>query len=427
MAIKKKNNSLKQTNASIPEEFFERMKSLLGEEEAALLADALEDKPSVSIRLNRKKVTDPYIFMQRFAEYNPKMVPWCSSGFHLEGRPDFVHDPLFHAGTFYVQEAASMYYETLVTEIISTLMAEDGLSAKHPLIVADLCAAPGGKSTAILNALTGNYILVANEFDRKRAFILKENLDKWGDPDVVITNSPVSGFSNFAGVFDIVAVDAPCSGEGMMRREPVARTQWNPGLVEQCATLQREILENAVASLQPGGFLIYSTCTFNEVENEKNVEWLRDTLGLDIFRDPRHFMPHREKCEGLYVCVLRKPLAPEVKKHSVSSLEGMVSLLKKAGINIVSAGTEASVSKGNLQIPSSRRVLAHNFSGEEFPTVELSEDEAVAYLRRNSIVLPEGTPQGFVTVCFEGHPLGLVKNIGNRANNLYPSEWRILS
>lgn len=409
----------------LPSTFIDRMTTILGDEETTRLKTALDEKPSVSIRINRRKAGDSLAFIQKFSNYHPYPVPWCESGFYLDGRPDFVHDPLLHAGTYYVQEAASMVYESIVGEILKGLNIEASVTDR-PLIIADMCAAPGGKSTAMLNALTGKYILVANEFDRKRAFILKENIDKWGDPDVVITNSPTSKFGLLQQLFDIIAVDAPCSGEGMMRREPIARTQWNPGLIEQCAFLQREILDSAVKALKPGGYLIYSTCTFNNIENEENVKWLQEEFGLEIIRDPHHYMPHRERCEGLFVVVLRKPEDIVNARYAISDIEDMVSLLKKKGISIISAGTEQYIKKGNIEIPSSRRVLAYNYNNE-FPSVDISLGDSLAYLRRNSITLPEGTPKGYVALRYEGYPLGLVKNIGNRANNLYPAEWRLLS
>lgn len=402
----------------IPEGFVRQMEDILGVEDSKLLINALGESPSVSIRVNRKKVTDPDTFIRRFAEYGISSVEWCESGFYLDKRPDFVLDPLFHAGTYYVQEAASMIYESIVARWISSL----GGSASS-LRVLDLCAAPGGKSTAILNALEGNYTLVANEYDSKRARILKENLDKWGDPNVIITNSPTDRFRELEDFFDIVAVDAPCSGEGMMRREPIARSQWGHGLVEQCAALQKEILYNAVAALKPGGLLIYSTCTFNELENERNVEWLLQEYGLETVEAPRHFFPHRERCEGLFVAAFRKPGELPA---SNSSLADISARLKKVGIRIVSEGTEKSVTKGNIEVPSSRMVLSHDYDKTAFPDVGLSREEALYYLRRNSLILPPDTPTGFVSVSYEGHPLGLAKNLGSRANNLYPTEWRIL-
>ena len=402
----------------IPEGFVDEMKTLLGENEALLLAKALDDEPSTSIRLNRRKVKSLEALMERFGDYGPSPVEWCRSGFYLERRPDFVHDPLLHAGAYYVQEAASMVYETIVEQLV----ASEGFAAdcEGKVRVLDMCAAPGGKSTAILNGLASlpsdRYMLIANEYDRKRARILKENLDKWGDPNVTVTNSPGASFGEMEDSFDIVAVDAPCSGEGMMRREPVARTQWSPKLVEQCAALQREILENAVRCLRPGGYLIYSTCTFNDKENEGNANWVAETFGLESVGEPCHFMPHRALCEGLFVAVFRKPEKPYTRREPCVK-----------NLRVLSSGTEQTVNKGSIEIPSSRQTLAYDYDRTKYPEVELTREEALAYLRRNPLRLPEDTPLGYVCVAYEGYPLGLVKNVGNRANNLYPAEWRILT
>lgn len=409
------------TRPAIPDGFIGRMERLLGTGEAAQLTVAIDGEPSVSIRLNRRKASGDAV-TDRCGQL--RRVPWCSSGYYLDERPDFIHDPLLHAGVYYVQEAASMVYESIVESLADQIDREG-----QPLRVLDLCAAPGGKSTAMLNGLAeaGPYVLVANEYDRKRSAILKENLDKWGDPDVIITNSDTSRFARLSGLFDIVAVDAPCSGEGMMRREPVARTQWNEGLIEQCALLQREILGNAVAALAPGGYLIYSTCTFNEKENEENAGWLEEHYGLGPVGSPRHFYPHRAECEGLFVAIFRKPADPSGAVARSLDREGMAKAIEKAGIRILSAGTEKTQKKNDMEVPSSRQVLAYDYDRDSFPTVELTREEAVAYLRRNALSLPTETPTGYVCVCFQGHPLGLVKNLGSRANNLYPSEWRVLT
>lgn len=415
-----KKNSHTASQPEIPQSFIDKMESQIGAEECAQLVAALNESPSVSIRLNRKKVNEPGSFISRFKDYGVTPVEWCDSGFYLDRRPDFAHDPLLHAGAYYVQEAASMIYESVGRQLLPGLKAGIGSCLR----VLDLCAAPGGKTTALLNALEGNYILVANEYDRKRAKILKENLDKWGDPNVIITNSNTEAFSRLEDYFDVVAVDAPCSGEGMMRREAVARTQWSTGLVESCAALQRVILNDAAATLKPGGFLIYSTCTFNPEENEQNAAWLENLYGLLPVIAPRRFMPHREKCEGLFVAAFQKPGADLV-TGCRGGVESVARDLIKRKINILSVGTELKVKKGETEIPSSRAVLAYDYDRKQFPSVNLSLQEAVSYLRGNPLVLPEDVPQGFVTVCFDGFPLGLVKNIGSRANNLYPREWRL--
>lgn len=425
--MSKKKNKTQGEMPPLPEGFINEMESILGAEETRSLVSALDEKPSVSIRVNRRKVEDPADFMKRFEAFSPAPVPWCESGFYLESRPDFIHDPLLHAGTYYVQEAASMVYESIAADYLSSLT-----SVPSHLNILDLCAAPGGKTTAILNALAVselgadgpspiNYTLVANEFDSRRAGILKENLDKWGDPSVIITNSHTVKFSRLENSFDIVAVDAPCSGEGMMRREPVARSQWSENLVAQCAGLQRDILQDAVVTLKPGGLLIYSTCTFNRRENEENAAWIEEKFGLLLFMTPRHFYPHRQRCEGLFVSAFIKPgEGSECRRNILESL-------KKAGVRIIGAGTEKTLSKGNMEIPSSRQVLAYDYDRNLFPIVDLDLEQAIAYLRRNSLSLPPEVPEGYVAVYCLGYPLGLVKNLRNRANNLYPAEWRILT
>lgn len=402
--------------APLPEPFKVRMSALFGEEESRRLIEALDGKPSVSVRINRRKAPDAETVMAQFEGARP--VEWCKSGFYLDERPDFVHDPLLHAGVYYVQEAASMVYETLTEQ-----------AARHyegKLRVLDLCAAPGGKTTAMLNGLADReYEMVANEYDRKRVRILKENIEKWGDPNVTVTNSPAGRFAAMPESFDIVAVDAPCSGEGMMRREPVARTQWSDHLVSQCAATQKEILSDAVKALKPGGTLIYSTCTFNNTENEDVAAWIETQLGLTPEMPGRHFMPHREECEGLYVATFRKPAAED--GVTVARNQNLGQALRKAGVNIIAEGIETEIRKGAVSIPSSKKVLAYDYDRDAFPLVELSHEEALSYLRRNAVSMPEGTPQGIVCVAYKGYPLGLVKNIGARANNLYPAEWRILT
>ena len=445
------------TGRQLPEEFLQEMEVTFGRDEAAGLAAALCDVPSVSLRVNRKKCSDPGLVAGRFEEFSPSPVPWCGSGFYLERRPDFVLDPLLHAGAYYVQEAASMVYESIVSDVIKDGAAPSG----RPMRVLDLCAAPGGKSTAILNALEGDYVLVANEYDRRRGGILRENLNKWGDPNVAVTFSDAKAFAALDGYFDIIAADAPCSGEGMMRREPAACSQWSPRLVEQCASLQRQILGDVLPALRPGGFLIYSTCTFNRIENEGNCRYLTEELGLEPLGEPRRFMPHRDRCEGLFVALFRKPdenpgeanrRKRQNKNSFIKPLNENIFLnsdglefavtgdrvlamppavaetfrdLESAGIRPVSAGVEAGTVKGNLFTPSSRQLLSLLFDRERLPLAAVSREEALGFLRGQAIALPPGTPRGYVGIECEGYPLGLVKNIGNRANNLYPKEWRI--
>ena len=409
-------------------------------------------------------------------------VPWCDSGRYLEARPLFTGNPLLHAGVFYVQDASSMGYETIV-EKIREWNAECGVRSDDGMRVCDLCAAPGGKSTAILNALPEGSVMLANEFTSSRAGILKENLCKYGYPDLIVTNTDTDRLSALKGRFDLVAIDAPCSGEGMMRKEEAARLQWSEGLIRQCASLQREILANAVEMLAPGGFLIYSTCTFNTTEDEDNASWIASELGLEpvdtglagkdgIQSEIKgnipclRFMPGFTRGEGLFVAVFTKSddghdhrRTTGKKKRTVKNTkektdarliatasswiegdfdiinhDGRLLALSPAtaelldslpkGVRIISAGVEIGEIKGKDLIPSHALAMSTAMKNP-FPEVELSEEDALRYLAKEALTLPANMPRGYVTVTYQGFPIGFLKNLGNRSNNLYPSEYRI--
>ena len=377
----------------LPIDFINMLHDLLGDEASDLIM-ALEKEPQTSVRLNKRKPG------AEFPEATP--VNWCESGFYLKDRPEFIFDPLLHAGAYYVQDASSMIYETVVSKLIKIFNSQDSTVNSY-FRVLDLCASPGGKTTAMINALPDESTVVANEYSPKRVGALSETLAKWGFPNVDITNKDSSFFARQGENFDIVAVDAPCSGEGMMRKEEMARQQWTLKLVEQCSELQKEILQNAIQALKPGGFLIYSTCTFNRSENEENAEFIMHELGLEpinlnfpkewdipgginthlpVYR----FMPHKTKGEGLFLCVFRK--------------------------------------SGKWE--QSKKTFRIKNTNPDYPTVEVDKNTALSYLRRESIILPSDTPKGFVTITYKGLPLGPAKNIGSRANNLYPKNWRIL-
>lgn len=389
------------------------IRTLLGGEADDFL-QAMQKPPVCSVRLNSRKPGASF----------PGSVPvkWCPKGLYLPERPVFTLDPLLHAGAYYVQDASSMIYREVVSRIVGVL--GDGAA---PLCVADLCAAPGGKTTAIIDALPDGSKVIANEFVPKRAAILRENLAKWGYPGVTVTNHDTSYFSKSGSQFDIVAVDAPCSGEGMMRKDEDAVAQWSPKLIESCAALQREILANAVASVKPGGFLIYSTCTFNRSENEENATFICEELGLEPF-DPAfpdewgiprgigvslpvyRFMPHKTEGEGLFLAVFRKP-----GEWIPSNLSNRIAPLRR----------KFSTAKQHDDVPEIEDILSVDFDRSKYPEAPLSKEQALAYLRREAIVLSDNVPKGIVIVTYRNLPLGAVKNIGSRANNLYPKNWRI--
>ena len=285
----------------LPIEFLDRMRQQLGSE-SDLLFRALEEEQPTSIRLNDKR--DVLSFPCDTAE-----VPWHIDGYYLAERPQFTLDPLFHAGCYYVQEAASMYVQQALEQYV-----------RRDSVVLDLCAAPGGKSTLISQYIGDEGLLLSNEVNRQRVFILSENIQKWGNGNTVVTHNTAEDFGERCrNLFDCVLVDAPCSGEGMFRKDQDARKEWSVQNVKMCAERQRKILMDVWPSLKPGGILIYSTCTFNEEENEDNAQWVADCLGADILplqHDPSwgitegypgyHFYPHKTKSEGFYLCVLRK-------------------------------------------------------------------------------------------------------------------------
>ena len=381
----------------LPEDFVRETRQLMGEERFSRFMEAFNEDAPVSIRLNPKKI--------RNEEHHSSLysIPWCPEGFYLDGRPQFTFDPLFHAGCYYVQEAASMF----VTHILKEIRNEKQHSS---LSVLDMCAAPGGKSTAIRTVLPEGSTLVSNEPIPTRAQILLENITKWGWPDCIVTNNYPRDFRKAKAKFDIILCDVPCSGEGMFRKDPATISEWSLQNVEKCWRLQREIVADAWECLKPGGILIYSTCTYNIKENEENIRWILDTYeaeALDIPVEPSwnitgsllpgfdapvyRFIPGFTRSEGLFICALRKEIKNEELRMKNSSL----------------------------------KILTPDLPEGEHPDVPLSYPDALKYLRGEALVLPPDTPKGIVTVTYKGFPLGPMKNIGNRANNLYPKPWRI--
>jgi len=443
------------------------MRALLGTGQADALLQALDTPAVTGIRVNPAKGFD----------IDGRPVAWCPQGRVLDERPQFTLMPEWHAGCFYVQEPASMVISTAVERLTERI-------GRHDLRYLDMCAAPGGKTTAALSALPPEAFVVANEFVPARSKILVENLIKWGYPNVAVTCGDTAAYRSMRSAFDIVAVDAPCSGEGMMRKEEEARRQWSPALVKQCAKLQREILNNAWQALRPGGYLIYSTCTFNRHEDEDMLRYAVAELGaesveLGIAADfglpsslepglhALRFMPHLTCGEGLFLGVLHKPgsmeatrgnrktkskksrrpkgnamppdidriLLPDREYEYVQDKAGAWRAIPKGYMPFIAnleqsarllfAGVALGEIKGKDFIPNVALALCTELTPGTFPSVEAPREAALDYLRREAPALPPGTPKGHVIVSHNGHPLGFVKNIGNRANNLYPQAWRI--
>ena len=456
---------------NLPQSFVERTRQLLGDEQYPLFEQALGTEVPVSIRPNRMKCSLPVA---------GEPVPWAPSGVYLEKRPTFTFDPLFHAGCYYVQEASSMFVERVLREYV-----------QEPVVMLDLCAAPGGKSTLCRSALPEGSLLVANEVMRNRSQILAENLMKWGHPEVVVTNNDPADFTDLTHLFDVILTDVPCSGEGMFRKDQVAVDEWSLENVDICWQRQRRILSDIWPALKPGGLLIYSTCTFNREEDEDNVAWIARELGADMLEVPveeawgitgnligdsfpvYRFLPHKVKGEGFFLAVLRKhagevetvePRAEKKKKggkdvkgkapqlsvpkeakdwlqipgdyqltingtnvQAFPKLHETVYTLLQQYVKVIHAGITLGEMKGKDLIPHHSLAMSTALANDAFPKAEVTYEQAIAYLRKESLVLDAGVPRGYVLLTYQNIPLGFMKNIGNRANNLYPQEWRIRS
>ena len=445
----------------LPQEFVEYTSDLFGEERWNNYLASFDGSVPVSVRLNPFKMPTEELFSE--TEKTP--VPWCRNAFYLAERPNFTLDPLLHAGVYYVQEAGSMFLD----EVLRQLKIENGkLKNNEPQnyqlsiincqlnSVLDLCAAPGGKSTLLRAALPDDCVLYSNEPDRRRANILMENMQKQGHPNAIVTNNYAIDYQKSGLMFDLIVCDVPCSGEGMFRKDHDSIGEWSLQNVMKCASLQRSIIEDIWPCLNEGGILVYSTCTFNLHEDEENVKWICETLGAEIIpieikkewnitgsllkgwdKPVYRFIPGTTKGEGLFMAVLKKtpqppkgvfvdsnnPSKASLQQKKVSKklpLGGMGGLLR-----ILSDGHPVGTQKGKNIIPAHAEALLINLPKDKYPFAELSKEDALKYLHHEAIVLDADVPKGFVVVTYQGHPLGFVKNIGNRANNLYPQEWKI--
>ena len=395
----------------LPEEFTRTTREVMGAARFERYLQSFEEDTPVSIRLNPRK-------SGKWRVENGEKIDWCRNAYYLAKRPNFTFDPLFHAGCYYVQEAASMFLDEVLKQNLSPLTSNLSplTSNLSPLSALDLCAAPGGKSTLLRAALPAECVLYSNEPMQKRASILLENVTKWGYENHFVTNLYPRDYRKSKMKFDLILCDVPCSGEGMFRKDPATISEWSPQNVEKCWQLQRDIVSDAWECLHEGGILIYSTCTFNTKENEENIRWILSEFDAEVlpvetkpewniigsllegFNEPVYrFIPGITRSEGLFMCVLRKK-----------------GTLTNGG----------SKNARKPQIPVLSTPLPRREESEESLS-DLSYPQALSYLRGEALVLPPDTPRGQVEVCFMGEPLGLAKNIGNRANNLYPKEWRI--
>jgi len=444
---------------SFPREFEEYTRRLFGDGRWERYLSSFGEELPVSVRYNPLK---QHLLSEGDDDLRVSSpVPWCRNAYYLSERPDFTLDPLFHAGLYYVQEASSMFLDEVLRQLIplphpssATVPCGSPQGSPHPSsatvpcgspegargLVLDLCAAPGGKSTLLRAALPEDTTLYSNEVNRKRANILYENILKQGYPNVVVTSCSSEDYGKSGENFDIILTDVPCSGEGMFRKDPETIGEWSLSNVMKCSQLQREIVADVWPRLKAGGLLIYSTCTFNLHENEENVLWILRTLGgelLPVEVKPEwnitpsllpelegpvyRFIPGITRGEGLFMAVIRKAGSDN---DSVNENDNC-NEIRNARLRKSSFQLTRAVMHPDILYPSPSAQGTNDKAPADAPTVPLTRMQALQYLHREALVLPPDTPRGIVIVTYRGLPLGYAKNIGSRANNLYPQEWRI--
>jgi 16S rRNA C967 or C1407 C5-methylase (RsmB/RsmF family)/NOL1/NOP2/fmu family ribosome biogenesis protein len=424
-----------------------------------VLLGALDKPSAVSIRLNPEK-------WNKVPE-NASQVPWADNGYYLQTRPSFTSDPLFHSGCYYPQEASGMFLEQAFNQVVANTGYIRAL---------DLCGAPGGKSTH-LSTLIGNAgFLVANEVIKSRAGILDEIITKWGTGNAIVTNNDPSSFGRIGGYFDLILVDAPCSGEGMFSDVKV-RNEWSVDNAAMCSERQRRILTDVWPSLKEDGVLIYSTCTFNPAENEENIKWLAEkTGGISVKVDVSKFSgveeisysgitgygfhPGKISGEGLFMAVIRKPGLPskaskfpfkkgdnKLTNNDIKiagklietthqnlyrhddivyelSLPPEEYLFLKNYLRIIKGGSALYKTRKDDYTPLHELAISTKILDDAFPAVELDYSQSVSYLKKENLHLRDAE-KGWILLRFKGVNLGFAKNLGSRINNYFPVDWRI--
>ena len=459
------------------------LRESLPENAASALIDVLGDGSSsaeVSIRLNPLKVSGSGSGSDLCSGFDMRPVPWCGDAFFLSGRPNFTLDPAFHAGAYYVQDSSSMFPALVADKILESL---SGVYSGGPGgAVLDLCASPGGKSTHLISLLSGTGALaVCNEAVGKRVPPLTDNIAKWGAGNVIVTNTSAACLGSMAGFFDVILADVPCSGEGMFRKSADAVSGWSLASVKECAALQRSIISDVWPALREGGLLIYSTCTYNHIENQDNVAYIAEELeaefvpvlasveGLISLPWGYQFVPGLVPGEGQFFAVLRKTSSASGRRKPVRKArfvsaggDGLVldrqnnqiyqfghSLDFANGISEVSPGSVKSLGcrvgeiKAGKIIPDADLALSTALLGAEngqisvnsgvcgkvsaleFSCAEIDKETALKFLSRENITPQPSWPRGYILLRYRSLGLGFVNNLGNRCNSLHPLMRRI--
>ena len=429
--------------------------------------------PVTAIRINTQKTTCDHL-LQGFNENVITPVPWSSCGYYLDKRPSFTLDPLFHGGAYYVQDASSMFLEEAMKQAVDL---------STPLKVLDLCAAPGGKSTLIQSLISSGSLLVSNEVIKARVNILAENITKWGAANVIVTNNDPKDFQRLPNYFDVVVVDAPCSGSGLFRKDPHAVDEWSEQNVQLCSQRQQRILADIMLSLKPGGVLIYSTCSYSPQEDEDIADWLMQNYSLDTIRYPLkkewsivetmspknsaygyRFYPDKLMGEGLFMAAFKKngddkiaspaiQAKGKLEKLTTGEMESVKPFLKNAAdffyikqneeilaipihlekelivirsaLYIKKAGVKLGVSIRNELVPDHELAVSTTIAAG-VTAWEADKETALQYLRRQEIK-PSILLKGWTLITHQQLPLGWIKILPNRLNNYYPKDWRILN
>ena len=453
---------------NLPKALIQSLVPVKGFQQEAFEAVHASPERITSVRFNPSKVSEHHRSFLPIAQ----SIPWTQQGFYLAERPFFTFDPLFHAGVYYVQEASSMFLEQALKQTVNV---------NEKLRVLDLCAAPGGKSTHLQSIISSDSLLVSNDVIKTRAAILEENLVKWGGINSIVTNNDPADFAALESFFDVMVIDAPCSGSGLFRREPEAINEWSEHAVQLCSQRQQRILADSYPALKEGGVLIYSTCSYSREEDEDILDWLMEEFALEslpLKTDPSwgivevqsnrqhafgyRFFPDQVKGEGFFLACFRKKdgehrsTRPSKRKalQQASAKEAAIVMpwlrndqpvqLWKQGemilafpgnleqellavadkLYIRSAGVTTGKIAGSQLVPE-HALAVSNLISPETVAVSLKKEDALQYLRKEAVMIPT-SQTGWALVQYETIPLGWVKLLGNRVNNYYPSAWRIL-
>ncbi|MCC7402411.1 MAG: Fmu (Sun) domain protein [Chitinophagaceae bacterium] len=443
----------------LPEEFLSSLEDSKGFEREAFEKIHASAGQVTSIRLNPDKFSIENV---KFKIENK--VPWSRHGVYLTQRPSFTFDPLFHAGCYYVQEASSMFLEQALSQTVDL---------SQSLKILDLCAAPGGKSTHIQSLISQESLLVSNEVIRSRVPVLKDNIIKWGAENVVVTQNDPKEFSSLKNYFDIIVIDAPCSGSGLFRRDPEAVSEWSLSNVKLCSMRQQRIIADVLPALKNDGILIYSTCSYSKEENEDICKWLIDEMRIQNLKLKienkwnvvessfgYRFWPDKVKGEGFFLACFKKSgmdddtprkarkIPEQLNKKELAIISNwlrmdtlhffkheniiyMISGKHRAEIPILLqqlrvkyAGVGAGEIIHDKLIPGHALAMS-SLLNESIPVNRLDHSHAIEYLKKKEIRI-EPAVKGWQLVQYEGHNLGWINVLSNRINNYYPKELRIL-